>query len=374
MAPLNILYGVVGEGMGHATRSSVVIEHLLARGHQVRVLASSRAYTYLSQRFPDVDRIHGLHIVYEDNVVQRRETVLSNLSEVGSNLSTNVSRYFELIGDFEPQAVISDFDSFAWMFARNHGLPIISVDNMQIINRCLHDPLPPGHETDFQMTKALVKSKLPGCDHYFITTFFYPPVRKRRTTLVPPVLRSAILEAEQRDGEHVLVYQTSPTFQGLIPALQAMRSHRFKVYGLNRDEDLGNVTLHRFSEEGFIDDLASCRAVVANGGFTLLSEAVYLHKPVLSIPVGRQFEQVLNGWYVYRQGFGETWETLDADLLAHFLSNVPRYQQNLASYGQNGNRQLFDHLDEALRLLAAGQPLPDTFDDELLDEDETEVR
>ena len=41
---MNILYGVVGEGMGHATRSRVVIEHLRTKGHQVKVVVSGRAH------------------------------------------------------------------------------------------------------------------------------------------------------------------------------------------------------------------------------------------------------------------------------------------------------------------------------------------
>jgi len=32
---MKILYGVVGEGMGHAIRSRVVLDHLLATGHEV---------------------------------------------------------------------------------------------------------------------------------------------------------------------------------------------------------------------------------------------------------------------------------------------------------------------------------------------------
>ena len=35
---MRILYGVVGEGMGHATRSAVVLSHLIARGHELRVV------------------------------------------------------------------------------------------------------------------------------------------------------------------------------------------------------------------------------------------------------------------------------------------------------------------------------------------------
>ena len=46
---MRILYGVVGEGMGHATRSRVVIEHLLAQGHEVHVVVSGRAQRFLTE-------------------------------------------------------------------------------------------------------------------------------------------------------------------------------------------------------------------------------------------------------------------------------------------------------------------------------------
>jgi uncharacterized protein (TIGR00661 family) len=62
-----ILYGVAGEGMGHAIRSRVVIDHL-ARSHDVQVVVSGRAHDYVKARERDrlgVNRIWGLSIVYE---------------------------------------------------------------------------------------------------------------------------------------------------------------------------------------------------------------------------------------------------------------------------------------------------------------------
>ena len=38
---MKILYGVVGEGFGHATRSRTIIEHL-SRSHDVLIVASAR--------------------------------------------------------------------------------------------------------------------------------------------------------------------------------------------------------------------------------------------------------------------------------------------------------------------------------------------
>src|SRR5512132_573161 len=69
-AAMKILYGVVGEGMGHAMRSRVVLEHLIAQGHELEIMASGRATDFLSRRFSGVNRIHGLHMIYDENRVR----------------------------------------------------------------------------------------------------------------------------------------------------------------------------------------------------------------------------------------------------------------------------------------------------------------
>ena len=54
---MKILYGVVGEGMGHATRSKVTCEHLVESGHQVKIVVSGRAHAFLAKSFRDVVEI-----------------------------------------------------------------------------------------------------------------------------------------------------------------------------------------------------------------------------------------------------------------------------------------------------------------------------
>jgi uncharacterized protein (TIGR00661 family) len=238
------------------------------------------------------------------------------------------------------------------MFAKLHRLPVISVDNMQIINRCKHEPeLLAGFEDAFEGTRAIVKAKLPGAFHYLITTFFYPPVRKERTTLAPSILRPEILAAKSEPGEHLLVYQTSTTNTEL-PNILKKSGLPCRIYGLRRDitEDLvdGNLMYRPFSEKGFIDDLRTARAVVAGGGYTLMSEAVYLHKPLLSIPVEGQFEQVINGLYLEKLGYGMYTKQLTQPVLDEFLSRVPQCQKALEGYTQEGNEKLIAALREQL--------------------------
>jgi uncharacterized protein (TIGR00661 family) len=348
---MRILYGVVGEGMGHATRSRVLLEEL-TREHEVHIVVSGRAKDYLSKRFANVHGIWGLTIAYEGNSVKKLQTVLQNLQGAVAGWPQNVRTYFELAEEFKPDVVVSDFESFSYLFAKNHRLPVISVDNMQVINRCKHEPgLLAGWEDSFEGTRAIVKAKLPGAFHYLVTSFFYPPTRKERTTLAPSILRPEILAARSEPGEHLLVYQTSTTNTAL-PDILKQSGIPCRVYGLRRDltEDLqdGNLTYRPFSEKGFIDDLRTARGVVASGGYTLMSEAVYLHKPMLTIPVEGQFEQVMNGLYLERLGYGMHTRQLTAEALKDFLGRIPRCQEALQGYTQDGNVKMMTALREQL--------------------------
>lgn len=356
---MKILYGVVGEGMGHAMRSRVVLDHLVAQGHELEIMASGRAQDYLAKRFAGVHRIHGLHMIYEENRVRRGKTLWSNVLQGTTGLPGNIAAYFELIEDFEPQLVISDFESWTYLYAKAHRLPIVSIDNMQIINRC---EIPPdvieGHQAEFQITKAFVKSKLPACDQYLITSFFRPPVRKERTKLVPPILRPEIVAAKTSNGDHLLVYQTGEGNEQLAATL-ARTGLECRIYGMRRniteEQVEGNLRYQPFSEDGFIADLASCKGVVAGGGFTLMGEAVYMHKPMLAVPLGRQFEQVLNGRYLAREGYGAEVPSLDDPrAVLDFVANLPRYAEKLAGYTQDGNRELYGELDAVLDRAEAG--------------------
>ena len=356
---MKILYGVVGEGMGHAMRSRVVLEHLVGQDHEIEIMASGRATDFLSKRFEGVNRIHGLHMIYDENRVRRGKTLWSNVLSGATGVPKNVAAYFDLIKDFRPEVVISDFESWTYLYAKAHRLPILSIDNMQIINRCWHGPEVIGdEEATFQLTRAFVKGKLPFCDEYLITSFFFPPIRKPKTALVPPILRPEILSAKRRRGEHVLVYQTAEGNDTLEETL-AKTGVECRVYGMRRgiaEEQVdGNLRHRPFSEHGFIDDLASARAVIAGGGFTLMGEAVYLHKPMLAVPLEGQFEQVMNARYLEREGYGKHAEHLrDPETVRAFLDAVPECERRLAGYAQEGNTVLLRRVDEFLDRAAAG--------------------
>jgi len=315
---MRILYGVVGEGMGHATRSKVVIRHLVTRGHVVKVASAGRAADFLSRAGFDVVKAQELGIEYTDGAVNTAGTLALNLARLPGILATGSAAWSQF-DTFAPQLVISDFDSLASMYGRTHGIPVISIDNMQAIDRCAHAP-EITTSPDFELTRAIVAARLPDCAHYVITSFFYPPIAKPNTTLVPPILRDAILQARVTNDGPVLVYQTSMGDVRLLETLGQFPSRQFVVYGAAPTNMApANVTMKPFDENGFVDDLARSSAVIANGGMSLLGEALSLGKPVYSVPVRGHFEQEMNARYVEALGLGLMSREFNADTLRRFL-------------------------------------------------------
>jgi uncharacterized protein (TIGR00661 family) len=255
--------------------------------------------------------------------------------------------------------VISDFDSWSYLYGRFRGRPVIDIDNIQMLARCRH-----GRDVrrfagfDLLVSRAAAALRLPGAWHYLVTSFYFPPVRRPRTTLVPPILRPAVLAARREPRDHVLVYQTASSNEALVPLLRRLPG-RFRVYGMGREGTEGNVTLRGFSEEGFLDDLRTARAVLAGGGFSLMSEAVHLRVPMLSVPFAHQGEQVLNARYLRKLGYGASADEFTEDVVARFLGDLPAHERALATYEPRDNSMTFACVDELLGRIARGGRKPD---------------
>src|SRR5262249_38093504 len=132
-----------------------------------------------------------------------------------------------------------------------------------------------------------------------------------------------------------------------------------RIYGLRREikEPVreGKLVYKPFSEAGFIDDLRTARGVVASGGFTLMGESVYLHRPMLAEPVGKQFEQIINARYLEKEGYGLHADEITEDRIREFLARLPEFEKNLARYSQDGNDDLLTKLDSVLQAAALGE-------------------
>jgi len=335
---MRILYGVAGDGMGHATRSRVVVDELLAE-HDVRLVTSSHAYAYLADHFPAAHDVWDL--TPADQEGDDWEDAVRDLTAAVSRWPDTVRRLYRLAESFKPEVVVTDCESFVTLFALRHALPLVSIDHVHAIDRCRHDPgLLRGHEGDLWLNRQMVGTKVPNATHYVISTFFYPLLLEARTTLVPPILRPEVLAAQPETGDHLIAYLPDEGDGRLIRTL-ARSGLPCRIYGTSHavSDDVvdGSLVYRPFSESGFIEDLRTARGVVGGGNFTLLSEAVYLGKPTLAAPSGNHFGHLLNALYLDRLGYG-LYVTEPGDAaLETFLEREAGYREALAGYGQDGN-------------------------------------
>jgi uncharacterized protein (TIGR00661 family) len=357
---VRILYGVVGEGMGHATRSRVIVEHLLALGHEVRIVVSGRAHGFLMSKFGDrcgIDEIHGFHLKYKNNTLDVPHSIYSNAKAVPTGLLKNFHVFTDTVRGFAADMVISDFETFSFVFGYLQNIPVISIDNLQIINRCAH---PHAVRHAGRMTHGIVRSaitlKVPTAHHYLITSFFFPKVSRKNTTLIPPILRPEILSAKREPGAHVLVYQTAGAhIDGFIDDLQHV-DVPVKMYGTGKTGTVGSVTLCPFSETQFVEDLRTARAVFAGGGYSLMGEAVHLQVPMLSVPIARQYEQELNARYLQELGYGRCADAFRVDDMRGFLRDADGFQHALSNTTPHNNDMMLGCVNELLRDVALGEP------------------
>jgi uncharacterized protein (TIGR00661 family) len=117
---------------------------------------------------------------------------------------------------------------------------------------------------------------------------------------------------------------------------------------LNREEEFDNVILKKFDRKGFVKDLANSKAVIANAGFSLISESLYLKKPYLALPVKSQFEQTINAIYIEKLGYGEFHQELNSVVIEDFIANINYYRLNIEKNNKYDFTKLWKSIDNYL--------------------------
>jgi len=339
----NILYGVNGEGAGHSTRSREVIAYLQRQGHTVIAASFDRGLQNLSGLCETIE-IHGFRFTYVNNAVRYNRTLARGLFNAPRAMH-DVTKLTRLIDERSIALVFTDFEPITCRAGRRRKLPVISIDNQHIMTH-FKVSTPPGYRADATACRMLVRMMTPYATNYLVTSFFEAPPRRRNSELVAPILRQQILDAQTTFDGPVLVYVTTPAPE-LIRLLSSVDGE-FIAYGFEREGREGNILYKKPGFEIFFNDLVAARAIIANAGFSLVTEALHMGKPYLAMPVKNQFEQIFNAFWLQRTGYGEFWEKLKQENVESFLRNLPQYREKLEEYPRTGNEKLFTRLDELI--------------------------
>ncbi|WP_146659220.1 glycosyltransferase family protein [Enhygromyxa salina] len=305
-----IVYALTSQGRGHSSRVTAMAEALEARGHELLFCAGGGAGGLLADQGRNVIEVPVLrHLMHNNHI--RLWTSLMQVGKKAIETRGVVDGLVERFEAFRPNLLITDFESYSVRAAQRMGLPLMCFNHQQMLTHTRYE-VPRRYAWDAWVARLVINTVMPQQpEHVLLSSFFYPPLRyEQGATMVPPILRAAVREIEPSTGDHVLVYHNDPTgVTGLIEAMQALSEHRFIAYNFQPPPDaartMPNIEFKDPEIDGFLVDLASAKAVISTAGFTLISEALYLGKPLLVMPNGGIFEQTLNALYLKRENLGE---------------------------------------------------------------------
>ncbi len=129
----------------------------------------------------------------------------------------------------------------------------------------------------------------------------------------PPIIKDEILMAEPKDLKHITVYLPSFDKDCLEKAFNKLPDFRFQWF-LNDVETIhtiGNITFFPVNQKLFNESLIHCHGIITGGGFETPSEALFLEKKILSIPIRNHYEQECNAAALQQLGVPVVYEVGD---------------------------------------------------------------
>ncbi len=335
-----ILFGVSGDGRGHSSRSKVAAEHLIKQGHQLLLVSSGVGYEHLSLYF-HVEKIPCFRIANGKGEVDIPRTVVKNLERFLIKSPMLLKVLNKITREYKPDTVISDFEPFVSSLAVLGGIPLISIDNQHVITHFRLE-YPRSWLKEYRIARAFCSCINNAAHHFFITCFFHHLLIEepnRNVTMVPPILRQEVTEQKTQLKDHVLVYVRTPE-QGraILTIMKQLGTTHFLAYGFQEIESKSrNIEFRQFQDALFLQDLAESEAVVTNGGHSLISEALYLGKPIYSLPTKGDFEQMINAYYLQKMGCGLSDLSPSVEGIRTFLAQIDNFRKSIAK-----SRNLFD--------------------------------
>lgn len=360
--PTRILYGVQGEGRGHAARSLQIIQWLIAQGHQVIVLTGGDALPVLSGRGIAIVEIPMLRYGFGPaGALSPRLTLLRNfLPMLGLMLGAGKSfrRVAGLADRFRPDLIISDFEPYISRLARLRRIPLMAIDHQHFLTESALPALKGWQKAVMLRLYQLGTFLLGGRPDRLITSSFhhFPKKRGSRAVFVGPFIPECLKGLRSEPGDSVTVYLKQPSYlRGLLPVLAANPGtpfHVFSAWSGDRPRDLPpHIRLERIDRETFLASLSRARALITTAGNQVVGEAIYLRKPVLAFPEPDVLEQELNALALVRSGFGDSFRLGDFTpaVWEAFQARLPQYRTRMEAAYRDRDR--LDGRESALRVL-----------------------
>jgi uncharacterized protein (TIGR00661 family) len=318
---MRILYGISGEGMGHVAHASEIAKYLQDKNHKVKIITYGKGIDFLKDF--DVFPVEGLHAIYKNGKLSYSRSVFYNLRNFPKNILKQ-KEISKMVDEFAPDVCITDDEPIVSRIAYSRKIPLVSSSMMNtFVYKNEKVPFLKKHHQ--VISKMVTKAITPKADKIIAIALVNQVSNENKITYAPPIIRSAVKRLKTEKKDFILVY-ISKSNENLIELLKKI-DERFFIYGSEYNRNKGNLVFKK--EESFLKDLAECKAIISTAGFTLISEAIYLKKPIFTVPLIGQYEQFFNARTVKEKGFGDFSEKPSAEDINYFISGLEKSRKNL---------------------------------------------
>jgi uncharacterized protein (TIGR00661 family) len=277
---------VQGTGNGHITRAIEIIPYLQQKG-EVDILVSG-IQADIELPFEVKYRFNGLSFIFgKKGGVDFWKTFvkLKSIKLLKEIKKINLKSYDLIISDFEPVS--------CWA-AIKAKKTCIGLSN-QVAT--LH-PLAPKPKKQDIIGKLVLQNYAP-------TTYNYGFHFKRLDgTIFTPIIRKEVRQLVPTDEGHYTVYLPSYDDGQIIKRLEKLNTVKWQVFSKHNKKKitLDNITIVPINGDLFLKSMASAKGVLCNAGFGTASEALFLKKKLLVIPMKKQYEQYCNAEMLKEMG------------------------------------------------------------------------
>jgi len=294
-------FSLAGEGRGHAARV-VALSQLLRDRYDIVYFCPEPARDFILKHIPDavIEPVPALNFVKNGHGIDYFRTLFTTVRQL-KTLKSDIAVLTERIRRQGLSALISDFEPYASWAAAHCGVPVLNLNHPGVILKFL------------TISPAAWVAQI-------VATLMMPPAQKTLICSfyrgdIGPIIRNDLRRSIPRRGDYYLVYTKDSSRSRVQAVLDRLPDQRFRVFP-NPEDD-------------FTEALIGCRGVIAPAGHQLLSESLFLGKPVLAIPQIGQFEQRLNARMLRLSGRGEVGRirSLESDM-ARFIARIDEFPRS----------------------------------------------
>ncbi|MEM1094304.1 MAG: glycosyltransferase family protein [Bacteroidota bacterium] len=358
---MRCLFIIQGEGRGHMTQALALRDLLAAHGHTLSAVLVGHSSRRAVPAFFSTGIQAPIRTFQSPNFVadganrsiQLLPTVRHTLRHTAA-YRASLDVIDQAVADYRPDLLVNFYEPLGGLYniVRKPGVPLVSIGHQYMFFHPTY-PFPPDQRMQRWGVQQFTKLTSLGASARLALSFYRAEtLPDRNLIVVPPVLRKAVFDQPlDVEEDFILIYLLNAGYADDIMRWNERRPHvQLHCFWDNQQHDAvyqpsASLTFHQLSGVKFLDKMARCRAMVCTAGFESVSEAMYLGKPVLMVPVEGHFEQQCNALDAQNQHAGRYSPTFDLDRLQGLPPRHAAHIQRFRDWVHEGEPRFMETLE-----------------------------